>query len=64
MGILAWHEPTNMQELYRNAEVFTIFEATSWTEFFQRLSGFHRETTLQFAMNLMETHSEVKVLHI
>ena len=35
-----------------------------WTEFFQRLNGFHRETTLQFALNLTETHSEVRGLCI
>ena len=35
-----------------------------WTEFFQRLNGFHRETTLQFSLNLTETHSEVRGLHI
>ena len=46
MGILAQHEPPNMQELRINAEVFAIFEATGWTEFFQLLNGFHRETTL------------------
>ena len=48
----------------RNAEVFAIFEVAGWTEFFQRLSGFHRETVLQFALNLTETHSEVMGLHI
>ena len=46
MGILARNEPTNMQELHRNAEVFAIFEASGWNEFFQRVNGFHRETAL------------------
>ena len=64
MGIPARHEPTNMQEFHRNAEVFAIFAAVGWTEFFQRLSGFHQETVLQFALNFTETHSEVRGLHI
>ena len=64
MGIFARHEPTNMQELCKNTEVFSIFAAAGWTEFFQRLSGFHRETVLQFALNLTETHSKVRGLHI
>ena len=46
MGIPARHEPPNMRELRRNAEVFAIFQAAGWTEFFQRLNGFHRETAL------------------
>ena len=46
MGILAQHEPANMEALRRNAEVFSIFEAAGLTEFFQRLSGFHQEATL------------------
>ena len=59
MGILARHEPPNKWEIRRNAEVFAIFEAAGWTEFFQRLNGFHHETALQCALNLTETHSEV-----
>ena len=59
MGIPARYEPSNMQEFTRNAEVFSIFQAVGWTEFFQRLNVFHREATLQFALNLIETHSEV-----
>ena len=64
MGIPAQYEPPNTRELRRNAEVFTIFQVAGWTEFFQRLNGFHRETTLQFALNLTETHSEVQGLRI
>ena len=59
MGIPARYEPSNMRELKRNAEVFTIFQATGWTKFFQRLNGFHHEATLQFSLNLTETQSEV-----
>ena len=64
MGILAHYEPSNTQELTRNAEVFTIFQAAGWTEFFQHLNGFHREAALQFTLNLTETHSEVWGLRI
>ena len=64
MGIPTQHEPPNMRELRRNAKVFTIFEATGWTEFFQRLNGFHHETSLQFSLNLTKTHLEVRGLHI
>ena len=35
-----------------------------WTEFFQRLNGFHQETALQFSLNLTKTHSEVRGLRI
>ena len=52
MGIPAWHATPNMQELRRNAEVFAIFEAVGWTDFFQCLNGLHQETTLQFSLNL------------
>ena len=48
-----------MRELRINAEFFAIFEAGSWTEFFQCLNGFHHATALQFSLNLIETHSEV-----
>ena len=44
--------------------VFAIFQAASWTEFFERLNGFHREVALQFALDLIETHSEVWGLRI
>ena len=59
MGIPARYEPSNKRELRRNAAVFAIFQAAGWTEFFERLNGFHHEATLQFSLNLTETHSEV-----
>ena len=43
---------------------FAIFQAVGWTEFFQHMNGFHRETALQFSLNLSETHSEVRGLRI
>ena len=64
MGIPAWHEPPNTRELRRNVEFFAIFEVAGWTEFFQHLNGFHRETALQFSLNLTETHLEVRGLRI
>ena len=64
MGILALHEPANMDALRINAEVFYIFEETSWTEFFQHFSGFHWEIALQFALNMTETYSKVRGLRI
>ena len=64
MGIPARYEPLNTRALRRNAAVFTIFQAASWTEFFKCLNGFHHEVALQFALNLTETHSEVWGLHI
>ena len=48
-----------MRELRRNGEFFAIFQATGWTEFFQHLNEFLRETNLQFTFNLTETYSEV-----
>ena len=59
MGIPTQDEPPNTRELRRNAEVFSTFEAMGWTEFFQRLNGFHQETALQFSLNLIENHLEV-----
>ena len=53
-----------MQELWKNAVVFSIFEAVGRIEFFQRLNGFHRKTDLQFALNLIDTHSEIRGLWI
>ena len=64
MGIPARHETSNTRELRRNAEFFAIFEAVGWTELFQHLNGFHRETDLQFALNIIETHSNVRGLCI
>ena len=64
MGSPARHEPSNMQELRRNYEFFTIFEAVGWTEFFQCMNGFHQEIALQFSLNLTKTHSEVWGLRI
>ena len=64
MGILARYEPSNTRELWRNAAVFTIFQAAGWTDFFECLNGFHCESALQFALNLTETHSKVWGLHI
>ena len=64
MGIPARHEPLNTQELRKNPAVFSIFQADSWIEFFERLDGFNREAALQFSLNLTETHFEVWGLHI
>ena len=64
MGIPARHEPVNIGDLRRNAEVFAIFEAVGWTKCFQRLNGFHIETALQFTLNLTNMHSEVKSMRI
>ena len=64
MGIPTRHEPPNMRELRINAEFFAIFEVAGWTEFFQRLNGFHREIALQYSLNIIETHSEFRGLHI
>ena len=46
MGIPACYEPLNTRELRRNAVVFAIFQAAGWTEFFERLNGFHHEAAL------------------
>ena len=55
MGILARYEPSNTQALRRNVVVFAIFQAASWTGFFECLDEFNHEATLQFALNLTET---------
>ena len=64
MGLPARHEPLNTQELRTNPEVFAIFQAAGWTEYFERLDGFNREAALQFALNLRDTHSEVWGLRV
>ena len=61
---MARYEPSNTQELTKNAEFFAIFQAVGWTEFFQCINGFHREAALQFTLNLTKTHSEVWGLRI
>ena len=64
MGLPARHEPLNTQELRNNPAVFAIFQATGWIEFFEGLDGFNREASLQFALHLKDTHSEVWGLRI
>ena len=64
MRISSRYEPSNTREIKRNAAVFAFFQASSWTEFFEHLNGFHYEAALQFSLNLTETHSEVWGLHI
>ena len=64
MGISARHEPVDTGVLCRNTEVFSIFEVAGWTEYFQRLNGFHIEIALQFSLNFLETYSEVRGLRI
>ena len=59
MGIAARYEPSNTQELRKNATVFSIFQVTGWTQFFKRLDGFNLEVALQFSLNLTETYLEV-----
>ena len=57
MGIPARYEPSNTQELRKNAAVFAIFQAAGWTEFFKQMDGFNHEAALQFSLNLTETYS-------
>ena len=64
MGIPTCYEPLNTRALRRNVAGFAIFQAASWTEFFEHLDGFNREASLQFSLNLIETYSEVWGLHI
>ena len=64
MGKPSRHDPVNTRDLHRNVEVFSIFEVAGWTEYFERLSGFHTEIALQFTLNLTDTHSEVKGMRI
>ena len=64
MCIPSQYEPSNTQELRRNAVVFAIFQAVGWTKIFEHLNGFHHEAALQFALNLTETHLEVWGLRI
>ena len=64
MGIPARHEPLDTQELRQNPTVLAIFQAAGWLEFFERLDGFNQEVALQFALNLIDTHSEVWGLRI
>ena len=64
MGPPVRYEPNNLDALRANMEVFAIFQEVGWIEYFQRLNGFHEETTFQFAMNLTQEHSEVRGLRI
>ena len=56
MGPLVRYEPKNLDTLRENREVFAIFQEVGWIEYFQRLNGFHVETSFQFAMNLTRDH--------
>ena len=64
MGIPARHEPKNIASLRKNGEVFTIFQEVEWIEYFQILNRFHVDKALQFALNLIDTHSTVRGLWI
>ena len=52
MGIPAHYEPSNTQEIRKNAAVFAIIQAVGWTNLFERLDGFNREVALPFDLNL------------
>ena len=64
MGIQMRHKPENIVYLIENGEVFTIFQEFEWIEYFQRLNASHVDTTLQFYLNLTDTHSTVRGLWI
>ena len=60
MGPSVKFEPNNLDAIHANREVFSIFREAGWIQYFQRLNGFHEETTFQFTMNLTGEHSEIR----
>ena len=64
MGPPVRYEPNNIDSLHANREVFAIFREAGWIEYFQRLSGFHEETTFKFSMNLNGEYSEIRGLRM
>ena len=64
MGPPIRYEPSNLDALYANREVFDIFCEAGWIGYFQRLNGFHEDTTLQFSMNLIGEYLEIRGLRI
>ena len=64
MGPIVRYEPNNIDTLHENREVFAIFWEDGWIEYFQRMNGFHEETTFQFSKSLTEEHSEIRGLRI
>ena len=64
MGIPARHKPENLASLHEKGELFTMFQESVWIEYFYRLSSFDVNMTLQFSINLNDTHSTVRGLWI
>ena len=64
MGPSIRYEPKNLDTMCENREFFSIFREVGWIEYFQRLNGFHEETTFQFSMNLNGDHLEIIGLRI
>ena len=42
------YEPSNLDALSANIEVYEIFREVGWIGYFQQLNRFHEETTLPF----------------
>ena len=64
MGPPVRYEPNNLDALHANMEFFAIFWEPGWIEYFQRLNGFHEQTSFQFSMNLTGDHYEIRGLRI
>ena len=64
MGPPIRYEPNNLDALFVNREVYEIFHEAGWIGSFQRLNGFHEETTLQFSLNMTGDDSEIRGLEI
>ena len=45
MGPPVRYETNNLDALRASREVFAIFQEVGWIEYFQRLNGFHEDTT-------------------
>ena len=61
MGRPIRYEPSNIDALSANREVYDIFLEAGWIGYFQLLNEFHEETTLQFSLELIR---EIRGLRI
>ena len=64
MGPPIGYEPSNLDALSVNRVVEDIFQKVGWIGYFQRLNGFHEETTFQFSMNMNGEYSVITGLRV
>lgn len=63
-GPLIHHEPESTDQLQIHAQAWQIFHNSGWHIYFERLQGFDKEVSLEFALNLEGGNSQVRGMWI